>query len=298
VTSHTLLAVVAAVSAAFLYALSNVLQQEQAETVPEEHAVKLSILGQLARRPRWWIGMGSDVGGYVFEALALGAGALMLVEPILSTSLLLSLLLSTVMHRRPIDRAGWIAAAVLAAGVACFLYQVSPEGGAQTAPIRHWVAVGAPIVAFILFCVARARRTTGSSRAALLGAAAGAAFGISAVLTKAFVHYLSAGIFAWVGHWEPYALAVSSIGGLVCSQSAFQTGSLPAAVASEQVLQPLVGVLLGAALLGEQTSANGLVGFVAVCAAVAAMLYGVIELSRAGYGTGESHSSIVVARDD
>jgi drug/metabolite transporter (DMT)-like permease len=297
VTTHTLMAVVAAVSAAFLYALSNVLQQEQAETVSEEHAVKLSILGQLARRPRWWIGMGSDVGGYVFEALALGAGSLMLVEPLLSTSLLLSLVLSTVMRRRAVDRAGWIAAVVLAAGVACFLYQVSPEGGAQTASIRHWVAIGVPLVAFILFCVARARLTTGSSRAALLGAAAGAAFGISAVLTKAFVHYLGAGIFAWVGHWEPYALAVASIGGLVCSQSAFQTGSLPAAVAAEQVLQPLVGVLLGAVLLGEQTSANGLVGFVAVCVAVAAMLYGVIELSRAEYGA-DAHSRIVAARDD
>lgn len=297
-TRGALVAVIAAVGAAFLYALSNVYQQEQAEQVGSEHAVKLSILGQLARRPRWWIGMGSDVGGYVFEAVALGAGSLMLVEPVLSTSLLMSLVLSSVVHRRAVDRSGWVAALVLAAGVSCFLYQVSPTGGDQTASLRHWVVVGVPLAVLVVAGAARARRATGAARAALLGAAAGAAFGISAVLTKAFVHYLGSGVFGWVGHWEPYALAVTSIGGLVCSQSAFQTGSLPAAVAAEQVMQPLVGVLLGALLLGEQTSANGLIGFVAVCAAVVAMLYSVVELSRAEYGVDATPAPIVVAPDD
>ena len=294
---EALIATIAAVSAAFLYALSNVYQDQEAEQVAEEHAIRLSILGQLARRPRWWIGMGSDVGGYVFEALALGIGSLMLVEPILSTSLLLSLLLSRFLQRRRIERAGWIAALVLAAGVSCFLYQVSPTAGSQTAPIRDWVVAAAPVCVLILVCVGRARVASGTARAALLGMAAGASFGISAVLTKAFVHYLGGGVFGWVPHWEPYALAVFAIGGLVCSQSAFQTGALPTAVAGEQVLQPLVGVLLGAVLLGEHTTASGLAGFVAVCLAVGAMFYGVVAIARVEYGP-DVDPQLWIARDE
>ena len=57
--------------------------------------------------------------------------------------------------------------------------------------------------------------SVGTNRAVFLGLAAGTLFGTSAVLTKAFVHYLEGGIFNWVPHWEPYALAVSSITGLV-----------------------------------------------------------------------------------
>jgi drug/metabolite transporter (DMT)-like permease len=296
--SHDVLAtVVAGMSAASLYALSNVYQGEEAEQIATEDAIKLSLLAKLARRPRWWIGMASDVGGYVFEAIALGLGSLMLVEPILSTSLLLSLLLSRWLQHRRVDRSGWIAAVVLAVGVSCFLYQVSPSGGDQIASMHDWVLAGVPLSLFILFCVARARRASGSRRAALLGIAAGAAFGVSAVLTKAFVHYLSGGVFHWVNHWEPYALAVFAIGGLVCSQSAFQTGALPAAVAAEQVMQPLVGVLLGAGLLGERTSANGLVGFLAVLAAIAAMGYGVVGVARAEYGE-EPAASLSFACDE
>jgi drug/metabolite transporter (DMT)-like permease len=275
--------VIAAVGAAFLYALSNVYQQEEAEQFTTDDTIKLSLLAKLAKRPRWWIGMGSDVGGFVFEAVALGIGSLMLVEPILSTSLLLSLLLSSWLQHRRVERSGWIAAVVLAVGVSCFLYQVSPTGGDQVASIHDWIVMGLPVTAVALFCVGRARVATGSRRAALLGIAAGAAFGVSAVLTKAFVHYLADGVFGWVNHWEPYALAVFAIGGLVCSQSAFQTGALPAAVAAEQVMQPLVGVMLGAGLLGEQTSANGLIGFVALLAAIGAMGFGVVGVARAEY---------------
>ncbi len=281
--------VVAAVGAAFLYALSNVYQQGEAEQMADADTMRLGVLAKLARRPRWWIGMTSDVGGYVFEAIALGVGSLMLVEPILAMSLPLSLALSASLQHRHVARSGWIAAVSLAAGVACFLYQVAPTGGVQIAPIHTWVLVGAPLAFGVALCTSRARSATASQRAALLGLAAGAAFGVSAVLTKAFVHYLGAGVFGWVSHWEPYALALVSIGGLVCSQSAFQTGALPAAVGAEQMMQPTVGVVLGAGMLHEQTSATGRVGLAVVALAMVAMAYGVIGVTRAEYGLAPEH---------
>jgi drug/metabolite transporter (DMT)-like permease len=279
-TNHVGLAVLCSVAAAFSYGLSNVLQTHEAEQIAQDETLKLGLLRKLAHRPRWVLGMGADVGGYVFEALALGVGTLVLVQPILSTSLLLSLFLGGAINGRHISRSGWISACVLAIGVAVFLYMVAPTQGIQVASNRSWLIAAPPIVGFVLAAVALARITSGSARAAFLGLGAGTLFGTSAVLTKAFVHFLGEGPLNWVPHWEPYALAVSSITGLVLAQSAFQTGGLAAAVSAEQVLQPLTGVALGVGLLDERLELSGPVGTVIVGAALIAMLGGVLMLAR------------------
>ena len=279
-TSHVGLAVVCSVAAAFAYGLSNVLQTQEAEQLAEDETLKLGILRKLAHRPRWVVGIGADVGGYVFEALALGVGTLVLVQPILSTSLLLSLFLGGAINNRHISRSGWIAACVLAIGVAVFLYMVAPTAGIPVASNRSWLLAAPPIVAFVLLAIALARMTSGSARAAFLGLGAGTLFGTSAVLTKAFVHYLGDGVLNWIPHWEPYALAVSSITGLVLAQSAFQTGGLAAAVSAEQVMQPLTGVALGVGLLDEKLELSGPLGTLIVGASLIAMLGGVLMLAR------------------
>jgi hypothetical protein len=213
-TAQLALAVICAIAAAFSYGLSNVLQQHEAEQLPVDQSMRLGFLRSLARRPRWLVGMGADVGGYVFEALAIGVGTLVIVEPILATSLLLSLFLGAAINKRAITGAAWIAAIVFAIGVTMFLLVVAPTKGVAVAPTRDWLIAGPCVAGFVLVCATLARGA-GTNRAILLGAGAGALFGTSAVLTKAFVHYLSGGVFNWVPHWEPYALAVSSITGLL-----------------------------------------------------------------------------------
>src|SRR3954470_14553533 len=130
--------------------------------------MRLGLLGKLARRPRWWIGMSSDVGGYVFEAISLGIGSLILVEPMLAMSLPFSLLLSRLLQRRTIDRAGWVSAILLAVGVGSFLYEVAPNGGDQTAPLRVWVGAVVPVVLVIVVCIALARSASLARRAMYL----------------------------------------------------------------------------------------------------------------------------------
>jgi len=277
---HLAVAVTCAVAAAFSYGLSNVLQQHEAEQFSEDATLKLGLIAKLAHRPRWLVGMGADVGGYVFEALAIGTGTLVLVEPILATSLLMSLFLGVLINKRPVGRGGWTAAVVLAIGVSLFLSLVAPTKGASVAPTRSWLFALPPIVAFVLLCVALARAAQGTNRAVYLGLAAGTLFGVSAVLTKAFVHYLGQGILDWVPHWEPYALAVSSITGLVFAQSAFQTGALAAAIGAEQVMQPLTGVALGVGLLDEHLGITGSAETLTLLVALGAMVCGVIALAR------------------
>jgi hypothetical protein len=73
---------------------------------------------------------------------------------------------------------------------------------------------------------------------------------------------------------------VCSIGGLVLSQSAFQTGSLGAALGGEQVMQPLTGVVLGAGLLNEEVGTTGLLQPLVIAVALVALVGGVVTLAQ------------------
>jgi drug/metabolite transporter (DMT)-like permease len=272
-------AVALSILTAFCYALSNVLELMEAEKVPDEYTLKLSLLARLARRPRWLLGAACDVVGYVAQAAALALAAVAFVMPIVASGILIALLLGAVLMRRSVRPTDWIAAIVLSIGLAVFLHEVLPTGGDDLAPAGRWIIAGPSIVVGIGVCLVCARGTRGPPRAALLGIAAGISFGVAAVMTKAFVHYLGQGAFAWVDHWEPYMLAVTSIGGLVIAQSALQTGALGAAVGSSEALIPITAASLGLGILNEQIDARG-VGWVAVGTSVAAIVWGIVQLAR------------------
>jgi hypothetical protein len=275
------LAALCAMVAATSYGISNVLQQHEAEQIAESETLKLGFLARLAQRPRWLVGMGADVGGYVFEALAIGIGTLVVVEPIMATSLLASLFFGALINHRVITAADWLAAVVFGVGLSVFLMLVRPSHGDDVASTSAWIVAAPLIVGFVLVCVALARARSGAWRAMFLGLGAGTLFGTSALLTRAFVHYLGNGIFDWVPHWEPYALAVSSITGLLLAQSAFQTGSLATAVSAEQIMQALTGAALGVGMLNEQVQVAGVVWGGFLIAAVIAMVWGVHALAVA-----------------
>jgi drug/metabolite transporter (DMT)-like permease len=281
VSVRTAAALILALSAAFLFALSNVLEQREAEQLPDEEALRLSLVAKLVRRPRWLAGFGVDVGGYVAHAAALGFASLVFVQPLLVTGLLFALVLRAAITGQPLRRRDLIAALILAGGLAFFLLGVSRHGGRVQAPASRWALAAPFIVATILGCVAIGRRRTGPPRALLLGLAAGVSFGVSAALTKTFVHLLAGGVIPMLQHWEPYALAVTSIGGLVLAQSSFQAGSLAASVAALEVTEPVVATALGIGLLHERVHTNGILYQLGLPIAILAMLGGVIALSRA-----------------
>ena len=280
-SSSVALATGLALATALFYAISNVLELLEAEKVPDEYAMKPTLLLRLVKQPRWLLGLLSDFGGYVCHAAALGLATVVFVEPILATGILMSLFISSAFVGRPVLRSDWIAAVVLSGGLALFLYEVSPTGGRQIARTREWLVAGPSAVAAIAICMLAGRATSGRPRAALLGVAAGISFGVSALLTKALVHYLGAGIFAWVPHWEPYALAVSAIGGVIVAQSALQTGALGPAVGAIESMSVIAGSLYGLFLLNERVGAHGFLEISAVVVSIAAILWGIISLSHA-----------------
>ena len=280
-SSRVAVATALALATALFYAVSNVLELLEAEKVPDEFSMRPGLVLRLMKRPRWLFGLLSDFGGYICHAAALGLATVVFVEPILATGILMSLFIGSRFVHRPVRRADWIAAGVLSGGLALFLYEVSPTGGRQIGRTREWLIAGPCAVAAIAICMALGGATRGRPRAAFLGIASGIAFGVSALLTKALVHYLGDGIFAWVPHWEPYGLAVSAIGGVIVAQSALQTGALGAAVGSIEAMSVISGSLFGLFLLNERVGAHGFLEISAVVVSIAAILGGIGALSQA-----------------
>jgi hypothetical protein len=80
-----------ALVAALLFALGNVLQQRVAMEFPDRLAHSPLFLVRLLRRPEWIAGMAIILAGFAFHAAALSDGQIVVVQPILSLTLVLSL---------------------------------------------------------------------------------------------------------------------------------------------------------------------------------------------------------------
>ena len=274
-------AIVLALLTAFLYALSNVLELTEAEQIPDEYALRVGLMTRLIRRPRWLLGLLADVFGYASQAAALALASVVFVEPILALAIVISLILGAAMTHRRLRPADWFCAAVLSGGLALFLYEVPPTGGHEFIPTDRAVIAGPITFVVIVACIAVARRYRGAPRAALLGVAAGICFAAAAVLTKGVVHYLGDGVFAWIPHWEPYALALVSIGGVIIGQSAFQTGALAASVGSTESTAPIAAAILGLVLLDESVFFDSADQVAAVVISICMILFGIAALARA-----------------
>jgi drug/metabolite transporter (DMT)-like permease len=275
------LTIVLALVAAFLDALSNVLEIAEAEQVSEDLSLHPKLITTLGRRPRWLIGLALDGGGFAAMAAALGLGSVAFVQPILALALLISLALGVRLQDRDVRPTDWAAALLLCGGLATFLYEVPPRGGRDLVPAARWVIAGPAIAGAVILCVISAQVSRGPARALLLGVAASIAFATSAVLTKAFMHYLAQGIFAWAPHWEPYAMGGVIIVGFVMMQSSFQTGYLAASVAGLQAPGPVVAVVLGIGLLDEQITVDTIPQIVMVVASLTAVVGSIIVLAHA-----------------
>src|SRR5258705_9803831 len=76
--------VAAAVAAGFLYNLAIVVQKSQAEVVAE---TGVAILGTLAARPLWILGVALQVLGFFFHAFALSEAPFTVVQPIIASGI-------------------------------------------------------------------------------------------------------------------------------------------------------------------------------------------------------------------
>ena len=278
----TALAVLVALLSAALFAVGSVLQQRAATDVPDEDALGLGLVTRLVRRPIWLAGTAGDTLGYVAQAIALALGSLVLVQPLLATSLLFALPLGAWWAGRHLRRSDGVWAIVLTAALGIFLVSGNPTAGVNVAPVDDWLVAAAILGPLAAACIVVAVRTRGSVRAVALASASGILYGVAAALTKSTMSLLDDGVVNIVMSWEPWALVAVAVLGTYLQQSSYQAGSLSQALPAAAVLEPVVAVALGIGILSETLQADGLEwALIGVSAAAMVVATGALARSQA-----------------
>jgi drug/metabolite transporter (DMT)-like permease len=170
--SHAL-AIGSALLAALFAAVGIVVRQRAIQTGANDRAdaAEGAIVTSWIRQPSWWLGTVGAIGGYVFQALALAHGSLLLVQPLLVSSLLFVLPLGARFSNQHVRARDWYWALLLTAALTVFVLVGQPREGHYRAPVPAWSVALGTSVPVVIVCVLAARRTAGRRRAMLLAGA-------------------------------------------------------------------------------------------------------------------------------
>lgn len=233
-----------------------------------------------ARSRSWWAGTAAAVAGYGCQALALSKGSLLLVQPLLVSSLLFALPMSARRGGQRTSKAQWGWAVLLTVALAAFVLVGRPRQGHYRPPVAAWTIVLVVFLPVVVACVAVAARGTGRRRAMPLAVAVAVLLGAIAVLTKICTHRLSAGgLHALLVVPAPYLLITLAGAAMALQQMAFRAGALRMSVPIMLVGEPLVAVLMGVIVLGEHLAATG-PALLLLAGAVVAIVAATIALGR------------------
>jgi drug/metabolite transporter (DMT)-like permease len=299
-------AVLLALGAALAYAAASVLQQREAEADAGDDQGSavgggFRLVLRLARRPIWLAGLGADGVGYGLQAVALGLGELLVVQPVLTSGILFALPAGAWWSGRRLSRSDFAWACVLAIALTVFVLLAGSDGGRNFASARAWVACAVITTPVLVGCTFAATRSRGTPRAVLFAFIAAVLFGITAALTKSSVVLIDHHGFGALRHWEPYALLALGALGFVVNQRAFQAGSLTASLPTLTVVEPVVAALIGITMLHETVPTDSAIEWIAVAASVVAMVIATIVLSRSAARHDMAHEhelADVITRDE
>jgi drug/metabolite transporter (DMT)-like permease len=240
-----------AIFAAFLFALAATLQQREAVSAGGG-GMSVTFFLTLIRRPIWLLGTAALLGGYALQGAALGKGRLVVIQPLLVTTVVFALPLGILITHQVVTRRDWAAAAGVVAALAAFIVIGDPAAGLDDAPAWEWTICLVVVCALASGAVFLGRRARPGRRAAALGTAAGMLFGISASLAKPVVEELDEGLSVVVGDWRTWAMIGTGAVAFLIQQGALATGQLAPAVATTSLANPVVASLVGVLILEER----------------------------------------------
>lgn len=244
------------------FSLATALKHRSAGQTPSAQRPGVRRLGRFllatVRHPLWLGGILADVGGLGLQVTALHIGALAVVQPLMITALLFSLVLNHRVAGTRIVRREVAGGVVLVLGLVAFLYVSGASSPRITGPPQPvdrspTIAIGLVVVLLGVACVIIGRRLPHGRGAALLGVAVGLTYACTAALIKSCSNIVLAhGALALLTSWQLYVVILAGAAGLVLSQLAFQAGPLRASLPATATVDPLVSIVLGVLAYDER----------------------------------------------
>ncbi|MEA2171834.1 MAG: hypothetical protein QOF76_5134 [Solirubrobacteraceae bacterium] len=269
-------AVAVAAAAAIAFGWSTALMHHGASTAPG--GVRTAdLLRHVVAQWRWLVGMAASLTGLALHALALHLGSLALVQPVVVTGLIFSIVFREALDGRLPSRRvmGWVSIT----GVGLVLL-VSASSSARVAGTSDGSAAAVILVVGAVTAVlltSFAGRKATSRAGLLLGAAAGVVFGLIAGALKATTE--AASNHELLSSWPLYVLVPLGASGFLLNQRAYHQAPLSSSIPALNTINPLVAVAFGILVFHEHP-ARSVLAVVAECAGLALVLAGIFFLAR------------------
>ncbi|MET7936443.1 DMT family transporter [Streptomyces sp. NPDC005322] len=280
----SLLAVLLALLSALGNGAASVLQRRAAMDQDREQQGARGIrqnalrLAHLLRRPYWLAGAAAMVVSAVAQVGALAVGRLSVVQPLLVSELLFTLVVGSLVFRHRPDGRTWLSFVTLAAGLALFLAAADPSRGHAMAQNGRWLPVGVAVVLAVGALLAVARALRGAARAAVLGSATAICFACTAALIKEFTGRFSGGVAAVLTSWPLYAVCAVGLLSFLLLQGTLRAGTLAASQPALTLGDALVSIALGWVLFGERVELG--LRTLPEIVGIALMAAGIVGLTR------------------
>ncbi|MFF8842263.1 DMT family transporter [Streptomyces sp. NPDC015127] len=282
------LSVVLALLAALGNAAASVLQRRGAaeESGPASASARRGAwVAGLVHRPVWIWGAALLAVSGLCQAAALAAGPLSVVQPVMTTELLFTLVIGGIVFRRRPDARTWWAFLAMAMGLAVFLALLEPSGERATVPGVRWVWTAVGVATVVVALVAVSPRLPSAPRAAVLGTATALGFACTAALIKDATGRLDEGVAALFAAWQLYTAIAVGLGSFLLLQVTLRAGTLVASQPALTLGDALLSVVLGAVLFGEHVELGWRT--VPEAAALAVLIAGTVQLARSPLLAGE-----------
>ncbi|WP_211600652.1 DMT family transporter [Gordonia effusa] len=265
---------VLAVSAALLIAGGTVLRQRAS-----------AASGAITRG--WWVGATIAIAGFGLQAAALGLGTILLVQPLVVLAVLFSLPFEAWADHRHPELREWAWGAVLVACVVTFLLVARPTPSLRRPDLTLIGITVISVIGVVIAFVIIAERSSPHYRALFYGLTAGVLFGVSALLIKTVIYQAIHFPLEMFRHPEVYLLAIVIVGAIGAQQRGFGAGDLQTSFPAMVVMEPVVSMILGIVLLGEDLKVSTMTAlFLGVILAILAR--SVIELAKTSAFRGQA----------
>ena len=241
---HILLAFLAALASAALYAAAVTLQALEARRAPADLHLRASLIVFLFKRPLWLLGTVLGLIGWPLQALALAFAPLALVQPVMALSVVGLLIAGHYVLGERITRRSALAVVAIVGGIALLALTIPTGSGSG-----HGALIAGALTLLGLLAVAPLipwrHRPAGANA---LACAAGAAYVLVALSTTLLDGALGRGSWLPAVAWLALAGASAGAGGIT-EMSAFRLAAAtvvaPVIFAMETVVPALMGPLFG-----------------------------------------------------
>jgi drug/metabolite transporter (DMT)-like permease len=216
---------------------------------------------------------------FLVHLVALGFGAVAVVQPLIVTELVFIPPLAAIISHAVITRKDWAAILSVCAGLAAFILVAQPSEGDRTPDTTQWLITLAATAALVAALMTVGRGQRDSVRATLFGVAAGLVNALLAILAKGAFAADHPGVTDWLTDPLVWLTVVAAFASVWSATLAFRAGPITSSTPAMISVNPIVSTLAAMWLFGEALRITP-ISVVLIGLAIVVVIGGVYVLSN------------------